>query len=154
MLETSNCGKICGLLDWYLHEYEFARENIYLREEGGEKQIVIDNQLLHSEREQGLLLKLDRLVRTDAGDNPAAKECLSTSKIFDASPELIRYIGDYEWKPGTGEPIGKRLNPDLFFFRRQISHHPEGRDHLEKNLSNLLNRKMVKPKSCGHFCEQ
>ncbi len=136
--ETSNCGKIGGALDWYLREYEFARHNIYLREHNGEKQIVIDNQLLHSEREQGLLIKLDRLVEVGAEGNPIAKECISTSKIFTASPELIRLLADYAWKSGTGEPIGDILNPDLFFFRRQISHHPEGRDQLEKNLINVM----------------
>ena len=26
----------------------------------------------------------------------------------------------------------------MFFFRRQISHHAEGRDHLEKNLINVM----------------
>jgi len=130
--ETSNCGKIGGALEWYLHEYEFARNNIYLREHNGEKQVVLDNLLLHSEREQGLLIKLDKLVDVGPEGTPMAQECISTSKIFAASPELTRYLADHEWKPGSGEPIGDILNPDLFFFRRQISHHPEGRDHLEK----------------------
>ena len=31
--ETSNCGKICGALDWYLREYEFAHDNIFLYQE-------------------------------------------------------------------------------------------------------------------------
>ena len=136
--ETTNCGKICGALDWYLHEYEFARKNIYLREAQGDKQIVIDNQLLHSDREQGLLLKLGQLALVGNEENPMPKACLSTSKIFDASPALVRHLADYEWKPGAGEPIGTRLHPDLFFFRRQISHHPEGRDHLEKNLIGVM----------------
>ncbi len=136
--ETTNCGKICGAMDWYLHEYEFARNNIYLREAQGGKQIVIDNQLLHSEREQGLLLKLNQLALVENEQTPIPKACLSTSKIFDASPALIRLLGDYEWKPGAGEPIGAKLHPDLFFFRRQISHHPEGRDHLEKNLISVM----------------
>lgn len=136
--ETSNCGKICGALDWYLHEYEFARSNIYLREHNGEKEVIVDNQLLHSEREQGLLVKLDRLLEVEADGIPTAKACLSTSKIFPAAPALIRRLADYPWKTGAGEPIDDRLGPDLFFFRREISQHPEGRDHLEKNLINVM----------------
>lgn len=136
--ETTNCGKICGALDWYLREYRFARENIYLREHDGEKQIVIDNQLLHSEREQGLLLKLDQLTEAGDGGQPMATGCLSTSKIFKPSASFVRGLSDYRWQSGTGEPIADRLNPDLFFFRRAISSLEEGRDHLEKNLLNVM----------------
>ena len=136
--ETSNCGKICGALDWYLHEYEFARNNIYLYKEKNAHKVVIDNQLLHLEREQGLLLKLDQFVQVDAQGTPAPEQSLSTSKIFSAAPALLRHLKDYHWESGRGAPIGRHLHPDLFFFRRNISHHAEGRDHLEKNLINVM----------------
>ena len=136
--ETSNCGKICGALDWYLHEYEFARNNIYLYKENNAHKVVIDNQLLHLEREQGLLLKLDQFVQVDAQGTPAPEQSLSTSKIFSAAPALLRHLKDYHWESGRGAPIGRHLHPDLFFFRRNISHHAEGRDHLEKNLINVM----------------
>jgi hypothetical protein len=32
-------------------------------------------------------------------------------------------------------PIGERLTPDLFYFRRRIESEEEGRGHLERNLS-------------------
>ena len=35
MDETTNCGKICGTLDWYLQEYDFAKQNIVLFQENG-----------------------------------------------------------------------------------------------------------------------
>ena len=136
--ETSNCGKICGALDWYLHEYEFARNNIYLYKENNAHKVVIDNQLLHLEREQGLLLKLDQFVQVDAQGTPAPEQSLSTSKVFPASPALLEHLKDYHWESGRGAPIGRHLHPDLFFFRRNISHHAEGRDHLEKNLINVM----------------
>lgn len=136
--ETSNCGKICDALDWYLREYEFARNNIYLRLENGKHRVIIDNQLLHMEREQGLLLKLDRFVQVDERGIPSPELSLSTSKVFAASPTLHEYLKDYDWKPDHGTPIGQQLHPDLFFFRRNISHHPEGRDQLEKNLINVM----------------
>jgi len=137
-VETSNCGKICGALDWYSHEYEFARNNIYLYKENNEHKVVIDNQLLHLEREQGLLLKLDQFVPVDARGAPAPEQSLSTAKVFSVSPALHKHLKDYQWKSGHGAPIGRHLHPDLFFFRRNISHHAEGRDHLEKNLINVM----------------
>jgi hypothetical protein len=138
MSETSNCGKICGALDWYLREYEFARNNIFLYQEKGHKKVVIDNLLLHAERDQGLLLKLDRIVQLDAKGDPIPEQSKSTAKVFSASPALLDGLDDYEWKSDPGEPVGQQLNPDLFFYKRNISHHHEGRDHLEKNLIDVM----------------
>lgn len=136
--ETSNCGKICGALDWYQREYEFARDNIFLYEENGDHKVVVDNLLLHAERDQGLLLKLDRMVKVDGQGNPIPEISKSTAKVFSASPALLDYLVDYAWKPGQGEAIGRWLHPDLFFFKRNISHHHEGRDHLENNLIDVM----------------
>ncbi len=138
MSETSNCGKICGALDWYQHEYEFARDNILLYEENGDHKVVVDNLLLHAERDQGLLLKLDRIVKVDSHGNLMPEVTKSTAKIFSASESLLDYLEDYEWKSGSGEAIGHRLHPDLFSYKRNISHHHEGRDHLEKNLIDVM----------------
>lgn len=138
MSETSNCGKICGALEWYQHEYEFAHNNIFLYQENGQKKVVVDNLLLHADRDQGLLLKLDRIVQMDLHGNPVPELSKSTAKVFPASPYLLECLGDYEWKSGRGEAIGNRLHPDLFYYRRDISHHHEGRDHLEKNLIDVM----------------
>ena len=137
-IETSSCGKICGALDWYLHEYGFARNNIILRTHNGQQQIVIDNQLLHSDRQDGLILHLEKLVEMNADGNPAVQGCLSTSKIFSVAPNLLNELQDYSWKNGEGEAIRGNLNPESFFFRKQISHDDEGRDHLEKNLIEVM----------------
>jgi hypothetical protein len=136
--ETSSCGKICNALDWYLHEYEFARNNIFLCQKNGEPKVVVDNLLLHAERDEGLMLKLDRIVKLDAQGNPIPEISKSTAKVFPASPALLDYLEDYEWKLDRGEPIGDRLHPELFFYKRNISHHHEGRDHLEKNLIDVM----------------
>lgn len=136
--ETSNCGKICGALDWYLREYQFARDNIFLFQENGNNKVIVDNLMLHGERNEGLMLKLDRIVQVDAQGNPIPELSKSTAKVFSASPALLDYLEEYEWIPGHCEPIGNRLHPDLFFFKRSISHHHEGRDHLEKNLIDVM----------------
>lgn len=135
--ETSNCGKICNALDWYLNEYTFARDNIYLNKENGKPKIIIDNQLLHLEREEGLMLKLERFVDIDERGIPIPEKSLSTSKIFALSPNLNKYLENYQWTSKAGV-IGQHLHPDLFYYRRKISEHPEGRDHLEKNLINVM----------------
>ncbi len=142
--QTANCGKICGALDWYINEYNFARKNIHLRkDENGKKQVIIDNSLLHTDRDQGLLLKLNDILDMDTQGKPVAIGALSTSKIFSATPALIKYLDNhyvdhYEWKSGHGEAIGDRLHPDLFYYHRTISHHDEGRDHLERNLIDVM----------------
>jgi len=93
--------------------------------------------LLHAERDEGLLLKLDRIVKVDSQGNPIPEISKSTAKVFSASQALIDSLGDYEWK-SESEPIGHRLNPDFFFYKRNISHHHEGSDHLEKNLIDVM----------------
>ena len=135
--ETSNCGKICNALDWYLNEYEFARNNIYLIKENGKPKVVIDNQLLQMQREEGLMLKLEQFVEVDKRGIPVPETSLSTSKIFSVSQNLNKYLEDYQWKT-QAEVIAQRLHPDLFYFQRNISEHPEGPDHLEKNLINVM----------------
>ena len=135
--ETSNCGKICNALDWYLNEYTFARNNIYLTKENGKPKIIIDNQLLHLEREEGLMLKLERFVEVDERGMPIPEISLSTSKVFALSPNLNKYLKNYQWKSEAGV-IAQHLHPDLFYYRRKISEHSEGRDHLEKNLINVM----------------
>jgi hypothetical protein len=136
--ETSNCGKICGVLDWYLHEYEFARNNIFLYQEQGKYKVVIDNMLLHAERDEGLLLQLDRIVQVDTRGNPVPESSRSTAKVFLASPALLDDLKDYEWKSGCGEAIGDQLHAGLFFYKRKISQQHEGSDHLEKNLIDVM----------------
>ncbi len=136
--ETSNCGKISGALEWYLHEYEFASQNIFLTRINDEIKVIVDNLLLHAEREEGLLLNLDKIVKVDEQGKPMPELSKSTAKIFSASSTLLDYFNTNDLTNDQSEPIGKHLHPDLFFFKRKISHHHEGRDHLEKNLINVM----------------
>lgn len=130
--ETTSCGKICASLDWYLKEFEFASNNILLSKEGNENLVTIDNRLLHSEREQGLMLKLDTLIeKSDSGHINAIKS-LSTSKVFAASKQLLETIGSDYCADGNSMEIGEYLNPELFSFRRQSN------DHMENNLINAM----------------
>jgi len=136
--ETSNCGKICGALDWYLKEYDFAKNNILLTLEDGQHQIIIDNYLLNSEREDGLMLKLDKMIKIDDRGIPIPVASKSTSKKFIALPELVEFLGKDKWKQGKTVAIDHILHPELFYFRRNISNKNESHDHLENNLINAM----------------
>lgn len=136
--ETTNCGKICGTLDWYLHEYELAQNNILLSSENGQHRITIDNRLLDMQRQQGLMLKLDKLVNPDEHVIPNQVTSQSTCEQFDASPDLENYLDTYDWKEDRGEPIGKYLHPDLFFYRRDLSGHVESGDQLDDSLIDIM----------------
>ena len=130
--ETTCCGKICASLDWYLKEFEFASSNILLSKDGNKNLITIDNRLLHSEREQGLMLKLDKLIeKSDLGQINAIKS-KSTSKVFLASKQLVENIGENYCTDGNSMEIGKHLSSELFSFSRQSN------DHMENNLINAM----------------
>ena len=132
---TSNCGKICNALEWYLNEYEFAQNNIFLKYENGKHLVIIDNYLLHIEREQGLFLNLDFFINVDnRGLPPLPEASLSTAKVFIATKEFVNTLKGVDWRADSQQAIKQYLKPELFYFKRNISQHAEGRDHLEKNL--------------------
>ncbi len=129
--DTPTCGKACGVIGWYQGEYHFATHNILLRLEEGEPRVVIDNQLVSERREQGLFLNLELMV-----DREAPVRGLSTAKSYRAADALVERLGREAWSEGRGAEIGKRLAPELFYFRREIAgaSEVEGRNHMETNL--------------------
>ncbi len=131
---TASCGKIEAVLRWYQEEYAFARDNILLERRGEDCLVTIDNQLLREHRDEGLFLNLERLA-TPVGDREFRPvHCRSTAKSLLAAPELRRFMEQMDWKDGRREPIGERLLPEYFRFKRDIQGDLEGRSHLEKNL--------------------
>ncbi len=136
--ETSNCGKINAALDWYIREYNFARENIFLYQQEGKLKVIIDNLLLHTERDEGLMLNLEKIVQVDPQGTPVPELSKSTAKVFSVIPEFQDYLKDFDLDSKQPQAIERHLHPDLFYFKRTISHHHEGRDHLEKNLIKVM----------------
>ncbi len=125
---SSDCGAICGLLHWYKEEYDFACQQISLNRDGHKKMIIIDNQLLKQDREEGLFLNIEQMVNSfDVLDS------YSTAKSFIASDQLVNKIGE-TW-PDKKTAIGKHLFPELFYFKRQID---------DAIASGLLNRNLIK----------
>lgn len=133
---SSNCGKISGTLKWYLDEYHFACENIFLeRDAQNEYQIFINNLLLHEDREEGLLLDLRKIIAFDDSGKAALIRSLSTTRSFQASAEFTRQLNVADELPvGSRVAIGHLLTPELFKFRRNLNTEVEGPDYLEKIL--------------------
>lgn len=129
-----SCGKIHHVLDWYLEEYNFAKQNIFLHRYEGKACIIIDNQLLHGDRDEGLLLNLRKLLSTDSDGQCVQLKRLSTSKVFSASESIVKKFGIKAFNSTAPTAIGDKLSAELFFFRRDISVMDEGGHHLERNL--------------------
>jgi hypothetical protein len=134
---SDSCGKIGDVLSWYLDEYAFARENIFLGRYGDDYIVTIDNQLLNAERSEGLFLNTDRMVRQEGG-NPQPVRTLSTARSYIAADSLVQKMPADIWPADGHSGIGQHLVPELFRFRRDISGDIEGRSHLEQNLLNPM----------------
>ncbi len=138
--ETSNCGKISGALEWYINEYKFASQNIFITKIDNKIKLIIDSLLLDNSRDEGLVINFDKMVSVDAQGKIMPERSKSTSKIFSISQDFLNNIDIEIDKIDNNQmvAIGQNLRPDLFFFKRVISMDSEGRDHLEKNLINVL----------------
>jgi hypothetical protein len=133
---SDSCGKIGDVLSWYLDEYSFARENIFLERVGSDPVVTIDNQLLNEERPEGLFLNLDRIVRHENG-NLQPVRTLSTARSYPAAESLVKLLPSELWATSQSA-IGAHLVPELFRFKRDIGGDIEGRSHLEQNLLNPM----------------
>lgn len=125
------CGKLSGVLDWYEREYSHACNDVQLGSIDGTPAVFIDNALLDSHRAEGLFLHLERVI--DVAE-PTPLQVMSTSKAFKASPWLQAALGDFDWG-GVRQPIGRRLDAAMFFFRRQPVPGAEGPDLLEEAIA-------------------
>ena len=135
---AASCGKIESVLAWYENEYAFAQDNIFLQRQGDDYLVIIDNQLLNENREKGLFLNLDRMVKRQENHEILPLKSYSTSKCYLASDAFRNFLGDYDWPTGRRERLGTRLQPELFRYKREIAGDLEGRDHLERNLFNPM----------------
>ena len=134
---TDSCGKIGDVLHWYLDEYAFARENIFLQRSGEEYIVTIDNQLLNEGRAEGLFLNLDRIVWQEHGNSQPVR-ILSTARSYIAADSLVKMLPAQLWASDGETVIGDNLVPELFRFKRDIDGDTEGRSHLEQNLLNPM----------------
>lgn len=129
-----NCGKIHNVITWYQNEYQFAQQNILLHHHEGQECVIVDNQLLREDRDEGLLLRLDKLIETDPGGQSIPLKILSTAKVFTASSTLVERLGKPVFSGATPQALSTSLIANMFYFRRNIPQIEEGVHHLEHNL--------------------
>lgn len=142
---SASCGKIYNVISWYKNEYKFAQQNILLHNDNGEKIVVIDNQLLREDRDDGLFLHLDKFITTDADGQPVSMKMMSTAKVFAPAPGLIARIGEASFNGITPKPVGTKLAPDMFYFKRNIPDLEEGAHHLEHNMIRYMPQIVTAP---------
>jgi hypothetical protein len=136
-----NCGKLCAVMHWYRQEYEYACANVRLGLIDGRPAIFIDNHLLEADRAEGLFLHLDKMI----GGSPVQPlRVLSTAKAFPASDHLVQSVPAAAWCDER-RPIGDRLAPELFIFRRDPAAGAEGHDLLEAGLAPIMPALMASP---------
>lgn len=128
---STDCGAICNVLNWYQSELDFASQHITLDRHGDQCVVIIDNQLLSDDRDEGLFLNLARLI--DIRDGHADPlQLLSTAKVYRASTDLVERIGT-QW-PGNRQSIGQQLYSDLFYFRRNTEQVTDASHNINRNL--------------------
>ena len=135
---SSSCGKIHQVISWYKNEYDFARQNILLHNEDGQQIIIVDNQLLRRDRDNSLLLRLEKLIANDTGGQPVPLKILSTAKVYSPAQEFAGRMGKMAFNRITPQPIGAHLTADMFYYQRDIPQMEEGAYHLEHNLINFM----------------
>jgi hypothetical protein len=141
----ASCGKILGVMDWYLKAYTFATENISFSMINGKKVVLIDNQLLDHDREAGIFLNIDQFVTMNSGKVPEPLKVFSTSKAFRINSDLKDRLPQSFFQEEKRVSVGEKLTANLFYFKKQISEALEGRDQLERNLSHSMHRIVTSP---------
>ncbi len=125
---ASDCGAICGVLHWFKEEYDFTCQQISLDRYNDKKVVIIDNQLLNQDREEGMFLNMPQMV-----DDLDVVRSYSTAKSFIASEQLVKRVGK-NW-PDVRTPINKFLFAELFHFKRITD---------DMVASGILNRNLIK----------
>ncbi len=146
---TSDCGKIANVLEWYQREYLFARSHIYMERIDGVCAVTIDNQLLKDSPADGLRVHLNRIARPDSSGNVSPLRSGVRGKSFQVAQNLLAELGEDRWPQEGAAEIGDGLQPELFYYVRQIYPTPESRQEgehrLEENLIGSMPRIMTSP---------
>ena len=126
---STSCGKIDLVLSWFQNEYDFAKNNIFIEKRNKDYYIIIDNQLLNPDRQEGLFLNLDKLLIT-RNDQYVVEDTYSTSKCYPLKSDIANYFKGIT----NRKIIGRELSADYFYFKKNIQEDFELGFQLEKNL--------------------
>ena len=136
---SSNCGKIFGVLDWYLKEYEFAKNHIFIDMYNDQCLITIDNQYLSLSRELTLMLALEKMIEQHYEDENSEGEYIpisiqSTSRTFKGTKSLFKHMDWFFEKNSGKQPIGDALLPEYFTYKKDLHTDYEGLHQIEQNI--------------------
>lgn len=140
---SQSCGKITHVLTPYLHQYQFARQRIFLhRDEKGRYLITVKNSFIDFAShpvKQGLVLRLEHIVATSSDGTIRPLTAESTTQTYEISESFRKRIDStkFIWRTDGGENIGNLLTPDLFYFREDF-HETGDFILLEKNLIEFM----------------
>ncbi|MCK5812780.1 MAG: hypothetical protein KAH03_00910 [Cocleimonas sp.] len=144
---SSNCGKIHGTLDWYLTEYEFAKNNILIDMQGDQCHLTIDNKYLSNTRSNSLVLQLDKMLEQHPNGEMVPLSNQSTSRTFRASVEFYERMSQFFTKREGAIPIGSALLAEYFIFSSDLNERNDidGSRQLEVNLIGVMPRIVTSP---------
>ncbi|GJL63365.1 MAG: hypothetical protein NPIRA04_20190 [Nitrospirales bacterium] len=132
--KTPSCGKIYEVLEWYLNQYTFAKNNIFLDHHRKDLCVTIDNQILNEEKTDGLFLNLEKIIGTHRPGDFRPIKSYSTSQCYLASQEFCELMGVDTWSSHERRTIGNKLYPELFNFKWRSTGDSETHGLLEENL--------------------
>lgn len=137
---SSNCGKIHGVLNWYLKEYEFAKNHIFIDMRRDKCLITIDNQYLSQSRELSLILNFEKMIDKQGNSEYIPISIQSTSRTFKATKSLLNHM-NWFFDINTGpQPIGDALLPEYFTYTYQtdLLGGYDSMQQIEKNLMRAM----------------
>lgn len=130
---TSNCGKMQAMLDWYIKEYEFARDNILVDLREDQCLLTLDNKYLSLSHKNSLALHLEQIVEHHADDNLIPLSVQSTSRTFKATEYFHRQMKWFFNKNEGPQAIGDALLPEYFTYQKELPGNVDA-NQLEHNL--------------------
>ena len=135
---SSNCGKIHGTLDWYLKEYNVAKNTIFIDMQDDQCYLTIDNNYLSNSKKNSLILRLDKMLAQRANGEMIPLSNQSTSRTFRASTEFYERMRRSIGKTEGIVPIGDALFADFFIFQSDLGEDNDGSRQLETNLLGVM----------------
>lgn len=130
---STNCGKMHATLEWYLKEYEYARENILVDLRGDQCLITLDNKYLSMSHSNSLVLHLQDIVEHQTDGTLMPLSVQSTARTFKATKEFHRQIKWFFNENKGAQPIGDALLPEYFSYQKEMSDNIDA-NQLEYNL--------------------
>ena len=132
---SSNCGKIDGVLSWYLSEYQHACRHILVDMRSDHCRLTIDNHYLSTSSQRSLVLNLDKMLARRPNGEIVALSSQSTSRTFRANESFFKQMQYFFTIDDAVSPIDSALLADYFSYQTDhLVEDSDGSQQLEMNL--------------------